>query len=223
MSSLSLGLNHSQHGKIFDPNVAKPVSLIGAGGVGSLIAMQLGKIGVREIEAYDHDTVASHNLPSSHYGIADLGMLKVAALARHLKSECDLDLIACPRPWTSREHLYETVVMCVDSMDVRQAVWEAVQKNPLAHILIDTRVGGEFVRVYAIDLASREAVEEYARAVSYGTREAARATCGLHGIAHVNGLAASVAVGLLTAYWMRGEILKRRFEFTMHEAREIQP
>ena len=221
--SHSRGLNHTQHVGIFNPAAAKPVTLIGAGGVGSLVAMQLGKIGVREIEVYDDDTVASHNLPSSAYGLSDIGMVKVEALARRLKDECDVDLVARPRRWTRVERLRETIVMCVDSMDARQVVWEACRKDPLADILIDTRVGAEFVCVYAIDLTDRDAVEEYAHAVSYGTKEAAMTTCGLHGIAHVNGLAASVAVGLLTARWMRGEIPKRRFEFTMHEAREIQP
>lgn len=217
------GLNHAQHVGIFNPDAAKPVTLIGAGCVGSLVAMQLGKIGVREIEVYDDDTVASHNLPSSAYGLSDIGMVKVEALARRLKDECDVDLVARPRRWTHAERLRETIVMCVDSMDARQVVWEACRKDPLADILIDTRVGAEFICVYAIDLTDRDAVEEYAHAVSYGTKEAAMTTCGLHGIAHVNGLAASVAVGLLTARWMRGEIPKRRFEFTMHEAREIQP
>ncbi len=217
------GMNHAQHKKIFDPATAPSVTLIGTGGVGSLVAVHLAKKGVREIEAYDQDDVASHNLPASVFELPDLGMLKIKALERRLKTGSDVDLVGHARRWTPRDGLRSTVVMCVDSMDERRLVWEACCKEPLANLLIDTRVGEEFVRVYAIDLADAEACEEYARAVSYGTTEAAPTTCGRHGVSHINGLAASIAVGMLTAYWMRGEIPKRCFEFTMHELREVQP
>lgn len=221
MNEEERGLNHSQHRTIFVPSAARPVTLIGAGGVGSLIAVQLGKMGVRDLEVFDDDFVASHNIPVSAYGLQDIGKTKVEALGQRLKDECDLEIVRHAHRWTPNESLRETIVMCVDKMDERHAVWEACKRDPLVDLLIDTRVAAEFIRIYAIDLTDREAVAEYARSVRYASSEAAHTQCGQHGIAHVNGLAASVAVGMLTARWMRGEIPKRCFEFTMSEVREV--
>ena len=218
------GLNHSQHKYLFHPDAARPVVLIGAGGVGSMVAEKLAKYGVRSIAAYDPDVVESHNIPSSAYGLPDLGVRKVIALRDRLLRDCDLEIEAHARRWDGDAFPDgAAVVACVDAMDARIAIWKAVRKNPRVEVLIDTRVSEEYVRVYGIDPFDADDIAEYDYATRYGTAEANPTTCGQHGVPDVNGLAADLAVALLRGRWMRGSLAKRIVEFKLDEVREILP
>ena len=56
-------LDFSHQTDIFDPNeFGWPVHLIGAGGIGSALALPVMKIGVREIHLWDTDDVEPHNV-----------------------------------------------------------------------------------------------------------------------------------------------------------------
>jgi len=87
---------HSRHLGLFDPSVlaSKRVLLVGAGSVGSVLAMLLARSGVEHFTVYDPDVVSETNLCRSVYVASDVGSPKVEALARHLKairSEVDVD------------------------------------------------------------------------------------------------------------------------------------
>jgi len=63
------------------------IAVVGAGGVGSALAVQLSKLGVGELVIIDHDKIEESNLPRL-YGArkSDVGKPKSAVLARHLSS-----------------------------------------------------------------------------------------------------------------------------------------
>ncbi len=65
---------------------AKHVAVIGCGSVGSFIAAELVRTGLRQITLADPDTVDWPNLTRTVYGHGDIGRPKVEALAEHLKS-----------------------------------------------------------------------------------------------------------------------------------------
>lgn len=60
------------------------VGIIGAGGLGSNVAMMLARSGVRRLTLADHDRVEASNLNRQAYFPHDVGLPKVHALARHL-------------------------------------------------------------------------------------------------------------------------------------------
>lgn len=63
------------------------VSLVGCGGLGSVIAEQLGRLGVGEIDLIDPDVVEPSNLPRLYGAYSDdVGRAKVDVLREHLKS-----------------------------------------------------------------------------------------------------------------------------------------
>src|SRR5207244_2270936 len=57
-----------------------PVTVIGAGAVGSFVTLTLAKMGLRDLTVFDDDVVDVHNLPNQFYRLTDLGRPKVEAL-----------------------------------------------------------------------------------------------------------------------------------------------
>ena len=57
------------------------VTVIGCGAVGSFTAFTLAKMGIGNINVYDHDTVTAHNLPNQLFRVSDISRSKVQALA----------------------------------------------------------------------------------------------------------------------------------------------
>ncbi|WP_105301532.1 MULTISPECIES: sulfur carrier protein ThiS adenylyltransferase ThiF [Anaerococcus] len=61
------------------------VSILGCGGLGSNIAMELSRCGVGNIHIYDFDKVEYSNLNRQNYGIDDLGKSKVEQTKKKIK------------------------------------------------------------------------------------------------------------------------------------------
>jgi len=211
-------LNFSQQDSVFDPACARPVTLIGAGSVGSQVAVMLAKIGVAELRVYDGDNVESHNIPMSAFGVRDLGLYKVQALERLLLEQSDLQIDAVPRMFGS-EPLKGSVVACVDTMEARQAIWDQAKMNPNVDVLVDTRLAGEFVSVFSLDPCDPEDIAYYEHFL-YPSSEALMPTCGLHGIIYVSAQAAIAVCANLTAKWSGGR-MRRHFRLLVGDLEQL--
>lgn len=127
-----------------------PLTLVGAGGIGSPTALALSKLGCDNITIYDPDRVEPHNLPNQLFGPADLGRYKVDALADLI------DRLTGTRPNVMRQSLDEgphsgVVVLAVDTMAARSAIWQAsVRFQPSVSLFVDARMGGEVGRVIVV-------------------------------------------------------------------------
>lgn len=198
-------LNLSAQHKIFAPDSARPVTLIGAGSVGSEVARQLTKIGVTDLAVYDDDFVESHNIPMSCYRVKDIGRPKVEALEEVIEEQSGIRIRTVKERFGS-EHapLTGSVVACVDSLEARRDIWENVKFRPDVDILIDTRVVSELVWVFAVHPCDPEDIEYYEHHVSYTSKEAAPPMCGSHGIIYVASTAARAACANLTDWWQFG-------------------
>lgn len=202
---MSTKLNLSAQHKIFAPEAARPVTLIGAGSVGSEVARQLTKIGVTDLTVYDDDYVESHNIPMSCYRVGDLGRPKVEALTDCILEQSGVTI----EPHVARfgpgcPELKGSVVACVDTMEARKTIWENVRHRPDVDILIDTRVSEELVWVFAIHPCDPDDIEYYEHHLSYTSKEAAPAMCGRHGIIYVASSAARAVSANLTDWWQNG-------------------
>lgn len=211
-------LNFSQQDDVFNPSAAKPVTVIGAGSVGSQLVVMLAKIGCSEIAVWDGDDVESHNIPMSAYRIADLGKPKVGALADLILEQSGVRIEAIPRMYEG-DNLVGTVVSCVDSMEARALIWDRVRDNPNVDVFVDTRIAAEFVAVYAVDPCDPASCEAYGNLL-YPSSEAVRPTCGLHGIVYVTAQAALAACACLTGAWS-GSKKDRHFKMLVGSLEQI--
>ena len=192
-------MNFDQQDGIFDPHLARPVTVLGAGSVGSQVVCQLAQVGCRDITVWDGDDIASHNIPMSAFRLGDLGRWKVEALRDIVQEKSGVAIKPIRHMWKG-ESLRGSVVCCVDSMDVRGEIWKQVRHNPLVDVLIDTRIAQEFVVVYAITPTDPGHIAFYESRL-YPSSDAVRPLCGVHGIIYVSGVAACAALARLTAAW----------------------
>lgn len=192
-------MNFDQQEDLFSPDLARPVTVLGAGSVGSQVVCQLAQVGCRDITVWDGDDVASHNIPMSAYRLGDLGRWKVEALADIVQEKSGVAIKSVNRMWNG-ENLQGSVVCCVDWMDTRLQIWPRVRHNPNVDIFIDTRIAEEFIAVYAINPTDPVHVALYETRL-YPSSEAKRPMCGVHGISYVSGVAACAAVARLTSAW----------------------
>ena len=131
-----LNLSHQVH--LIDPNCVRPVTLVGAGSVGGWVALLLVKGGVTDLTVIDHDSIESHNIPMSFYGIEDIARFKVHALKHRIEKDTGVSITDICKAY-EQDPLSGTVIACVDSMHVRSALWKAVKGNPRVDLFVDTR------------------------------------------------------------------------------------
>ncbi len=118
-----------------------PVTIIGAGAVGSFTTLTLAKMGMTDLTVFDDDVVDAHNLPTQFFRAEDLGKLKVDALADLVRAFEGTEIRTVPRRFDGGS-LSGIVVGAVDSMASRAAVWESFRFNPAVRLFIDARMGG---------------------------------------------------------------------------------
>jgi len=197
-------LNFSQQHKLLDPKAPKPVTLIGAGAVGSVVAFAIAKMGVPKLDVWDDDDVSEHNVPMSMYRPKDFMSPKLKALRKIVKDFSGLTIGIHPAKRADQEPFSGTVILCVDGMDARRGIWKHVRMNPDVDLLIDTRTAGKLLWVFAVCPCDPDDVAYYDHHVSYGTREAAPHMCGNHGFMPMSLKAAGKVTENLTSWWMSG-------------------
>ena len=195
-----LNLSHQIH--LIDPDSVRPVTLIGAGSVGGFVAMLLVKSGVVDLTVYDNDSIDSHNVPMSIYGVGDIARFKVDALKERIEADTGVPIKAV-RAMYERGPLSGTVIASVDTMLARSTIWKGVKGNPRVDLFVDTRTYGAYYNVYVIDPHNEEDVEEYEKSL-YSDSDALRQTCGIHGAGYATMAAASSAVGQVLRFWQHG-------------------
>ena len=188
---------HARQAEIVAPDdLGWPVHLIGAGAVGSYAALFLAKLGCTELHVYDDDRVAPENVGPQLYGPGDVGQLKVEALATRVEALAGVPIATHARR-VEREPLSGVVILAVDTMAARRAIFEAcVVGRAAVRWLLDVRIGflsdaartatGLLFTVRPLDAG---ACDEYRRSL-HDDASALPASCGAGGVVYTSALAA---------------------------------
>jgi hypothetical protein len=143
-----------------------PITIIGAGGIGSWTTFALAKMGAYSLTVVDFDKVEAHNTPSQVYGVEDIGRDKVSALQEIIRKFTGKTLI----PFTGKIQEYagaglpfgRIVICAVDSLEERKKIWEVIK--PLLggiDLYIDARMGGEQLRLLCVSPYNADSVIRY--------------------------------------------------------------
>ena len=123
----------ARYGKnIMDRLQSGKVAICGLGGLGSLIAIELGRLGVGTLLLIDDDTVEPTNLARQQYVFSDLGCYKTNALARHLQESAPLTTVHTQNIHLSKDNMADTLsaypIICeaVDRPETKAALTEVV-------------------------------------------------------------------------------------------------
>ena len=161
----------------------KPVTVIGAGGIGAATVVALAKTGFENIAVYDFDTVEEHNLPNQllpmRVGDQDtLQWAKTTALFHLVHDLADISITPINERYTDQP-LGEIVISAVDSLDARRSLWSQVQQSMDTLFFLDGRMAITSMDLYAIDMLDEEAVAGYTQSLDGKAEElpcTARAT-----------------------------------------------
>lgn len=170
--------------------------------MGSFVAFFLAKKGIKELEVWDGDVVASHNIPMSLYRLEDVGRPKADCLQEIVRATSGVELVVHQQMYDGSKPFRKnaSVVACVDSMSARKTIWERVKRNPSVDVYIDTRTSGSYVEVLVISPSDRNDIRRY-EAFLFEDKKAVRQMCGTHGIIDASTYAAGVVSSALGQQW----------------------
>lgn len=153
------------------------IAIIGAGAVGSWTALALAKMGFGNIEIWDDDVVDVENMNCSLYRVSDVDTLKVDALCDIVEDFTEIRMGAHNERWIAGKPLSGIVIMAVDSMEVRRAIWENhVGRAVATRFIIDPRMGAETALLYVMNPMDLKDAESYAKTL-YADEAAVREPC----------------------------------------------
>jgi len=190
-----------------------PIALIGAGGIGSPLALALAKMGCKRLALYDPDTVEAHNLPNQMYRLSDIGRPKVAALAELLTDFAPLQLDV-RQERVEAQTLRGVVLSGVDSMASRSGIWQGcVRYRAGIPLYVDARMGAEVCRVLTVNPVDPDEVRAY-EATLHTDDDAAEDACTAQAIIY-NTFAVAALVANQVKRYARGEPLERDVIFDL--------
>lgn len=136
-----------------------PITVVGAGAIGSWVVLQLSKMGFSSIEVYDNDEVSVENLASQFYPHHAIGKPKVEALS-HMVEEFTGFGVTTHQYLFSGQYTKGIVVAAVDNMAARSKIWEAAKTNGCT-TYIDPRMGAESMMLYVMNPQDSSDIEAY--------------------------------------------------------------
>lgn len=162
-----------------------PIHIVGCGSVGSTIAENLARCGVKNMVLWDFDTVESHNIVNQMFRQQDVGRLKVDALKDIL---CDINpeladsVSAKPEGWRGKL-MSGYIFLCVDSIELRRQIVERHMDSPYVKAVFDFRTLLESAQHYAADWSEYKMKQDLLNSMQFSHEEAKEETpvsaCGV--------------------------------------------
>lgn len=156
-------IDASRHDSVFNPVAwgQRRVDVIGVGATGSKVALSLAKLGVQNLHVWDMDVVEEHNLANQAYTIADVGKLKVDAIAEHIRAATET-VVTKHGEWQSKAPVGEVVFALVDSMAARKGIFDSYRYSAATSLVLDSRMGADTAHLLAYQPLNRPTLDAYA-------------------------------------------------------------
>lgn len=151
--------------------------VIGAGAIGSYVVATLAKMGARSIVVYDDDKIEDHNISNQLYPLYLVGKPKVEAIESVAfdYGECAIRPIA--ERWNHDNATdADIIVVAVDDMDVRKAIWNYYKGRP-HKLFLEGRMAAQVFSVYGVE-AENKAAKAFYETSLYPQSEAMPDKCG---------------------------------------------
>jgi ThiF family protein len=187
-----------------------PITVIGAGAIGSATVVTLAKMGCSSIQVFDEDELASHNVPNQMCMPEYVGFPKVDALAHLVEMLSDVKITPIPSHYRG-QRLAGVVISAVDSMTARQMIWKNCKLKRSITLFIDTRMGAEILRLYTLRPVDLDAGVFYEENL-YSADEAEQLPCSARSIIYCPAVAGALIAALVKAHAM-GQTVHRELLF----------
>lgn len=201
-------VNYGRQLDFINPDAAKSlhVTVCGLGTVGSHAAVELARMGVGSLHLIDGDVVEGHNLPSQAYHVSDIDRPKAEACADRVRDVSDhIEIVSEQKMLAGGEVFHEgPVILAVDNMEARKNIVElSLAWRPTHPLVIDGRMAGDMLQLYAFNPAEPPALERWL-ADWFPQDEAYPVPCGGRSVSYIGAFIG----GLIASYvgrQLRGE------------------
>ena len=200
--------------EFFDPALVKGrVHIVGCGSVGSALAENIARMGVKKFDLWDFDTVEPHNIVNQMFTHKDLGKAKVDAVKELVESINDeADVRIHPEGWQG-ENLSGYIFLAVDSIEIRRKIVEQHMMNFAVKAVFDFRTGLTDAQHYGADWSKQEQKDALLASMSFSDAEADEETpvsaCGITlGVVTTVRLIVGLGVNNFLNYLKGGDVWK---------------
>ena len=170
-------------------------------------AICMAKVGFRDITVMDFDIIEEHNIPNQFLPCTP-GAFKVDGLH---------DLMHAMIPegseyaFSYHSHLfdeevsiqpYTVFISAVDSMTVRQIMWDRVlNESDLGTLFVDARMGVDTMQLYLVDLLNEDAIDFY-QTTLFPEEEAEEIPCTSKASMYLSLVIAGMLTNAVTKFFM---------------------
>lgn len=137
-------MNLNKSLEFFNPDeLLTSVHIIGCGAVGSTIAENLTRLGIKKLHLWDFDIVCEHNIANQIFLSSQINTPKIDALAEILqKINPDIQLVLHTEGWQPNltTPLTGYVFLCVDSIETRKQILKENYNNTFIEAFFDNRM-----------------------------------------------------------------------------------
>lgn len=160
--------------------LTEPITVIGAGAIGSFVVLTLAKMGFEDITVYDFDEVSVENMSCQWYGFADIGLPKVVALYESIARDTKIQIKSKNERFEGTadqvKDLGKIVITAVDSMKVRSLIWAVCKDNAAVFWYIDPRMAAEYALQFVMNPNNTEDIQSYEKTL-YSDENAEQERC----------------------------------------------
>lgn len=140
-----------------------PITIVGAGAVGSWTALALVKMGFANLTVQDMDTIDVENMNCQFYPQGEIGSKKVTALQKMIEMFTGITIQIKDTPYVKGDPLNTPIVIgAVDNMQVRRDMFDSCTMNTVA--FLDPRMGAETMALYTMNPNDEKDKIDYVKA-----------------------------------------------------------
>jgi molybdopterin/thiamine biosynthesis adenylyltransferase len=164
----------TRHRDLITPEALKrKITIVGAGAIGSFVALSLAKMGFDDLTVIDFDTVDPENIGSQFYSTDSIGKKKVDALTEMVWNFTGKVIKPINQQLTEKDEISTDILICaVDNMGVRKFLAERSNFN----WLIDPRMGAEYATMSAVKAMDTASYTNYLKTL-FSDEEAVQERC----------------------------------------------
>lgn len=138
------------------------IVIVGAGAIGSWVALSLAKMGLVDITVWDHDEVSIVNMNCQFYPLDSIGKPKVQALQEMVHRFTGTKINAVNKKYEG-EALSGIVINALDNMATRSLIFK--ERSPMIRWIVDPRMSLEQASLNVCDLHSLESIKQYEKSL----------------------------------------------------------
>lgn len=157
---------HRQSDLLSEEQLTMPITVIGAGAIGSFTVLALAKMGFENITVFDDDKVEVENLNAQFFRHKDVGQFKVAALQAMVADFTGVIITTKCEKFTGPIAKRGIMITAVDNMKTRTEVLEACEKTGMiTDLVIDPRMSAEMATMFVYEPKVKKTMEVYRKSL----------------------------------------------------------